>query len=182
MLQSYLQQQTALITEQTAWDDGRLPLQVTTYLSNTEPPLDYVSSVRAVVFRGSEVLVVEDVQGYHFVVPGGRREAGEVVQVTLQREIMEETGWEVRPVRQLAVVHYHHLAPRPAGYLYPHPDFLHLIFLAEAEIHRPDFELQDEWVVHSEFRPAATALEMVSWEGQRVLLQAALEAMGHRFS
>lgn len=176
MLQSYLQQQTALITEQTVWGDGRLPLQVTTYLSDIEPPLDYVSSVRAVVFRGSEVLVVEDIQGYHFVVPGGRREAGEAVQTTLQREILEETGWEVRPLRQLAVVHYHHLAPRPAGYRYPHPDFLHLIFLAEAEKYRPDFELQDEWVVRSQFQPAATALKMVTWEGQRVLLQAALEA------
>lgn len=44
--------------EQTEWPPLRL--RVRTYLTSTLPPLDLISSVRALVVRGEQVLIVRD--------------------------------------------------------------------------------------------------------------------------
>src|SRR2546423_3574865 len=59
-LADFLQRQVPGATHETVWDDGRLPLYVTSYQSDKLPPLDLITSVRALVFREGDVLVVRD--------------------------------------------------------------------------------------------------------------------------
>lgn len=113
--------------EQVTWGDLRL--QVTSYLCATLPPDAFITSVRAIVCNERAVLVVHDPDGAH-ILPGGRREAGETLEQTLRREVLEETGWEIEQLHLLGVLHYHHLDPKPADYPYPYPDFLQIIYCA----------------------------------------------------
>lgn len=124
---------------ETAWAGGTVPLRLTSYCCQELPPAEHVSSVRCIVFRGESVLVVRGANQAH-VLPGGRREPGETLDQTLARELLEETGWTVGPTRLIGVVHLHHLGPRPTHVAptSPHyPDFLWLIYVAEAAAERP---------------------------------------------
>ena len=91
----FLARHRPLAEEITIWGAGRLAFRVTSYLTNELPPLEYVTSVRCLVFQGSSALVIRDPQSTH-ILPGGRREAGETLAVTLERELLEETGWLLR--------------------------------------------------------------------------------------
>jgi ADP-ribose pyrophosphatase YjhB (NUDIX family) len=122
---------------------GELRLRVRTYLTGALPPLELVSSVRAVVLVDAGVIVVRDPTRQH-ILPGGRREAGEALEQTLRREVLEETGWEIAAPRQLGVVHFHHLTPRPEGYRYPYPDFLHVVYAAAGVRHDPAARKADD--------------------------------------
>ncbi len=106
------------------------------YLTPEAPPLDWVTSVRSVVLRDGLVLLAHNLDGYH-VLPGGRREAGESLEDTLRREVLEETGWSVRVGRRLGFIVLHHLAPRRPEYLWPYPDFVQVVYRSEAVEHRP---------------------------------------------
>ena len=55
--------------EQVEWPPTRM--RVRTYLTTTLPPLDLVSSVRALVRQGDQILVVHDPVSLH-ILPGGR--------------------------------------------------------------------------------------------------------------
>jgi 8-oxo-dGTP pyrophosphatase MutT (NUDIX family) len=176
-LNTFLARYTALIAEDDLWrwDGVPTPLWRTTYLTAEEPPLAAVTSVRAIVFRGEEVLVVREPGGAYYVVPGGRREPGETIEATLRREVVEETGWSLDAIEPLAVTHYRHSGPCPPGYPYPYPDFAQIIFLAEATSFDPDGRIPDEWVAESGFYPAEEALRLVApRQSERLLLEAAL--------
>jgi hypothetical protein len=71
-LLTYLTGLTLLAEETAVWQNSRLPLQIKHYKAHHLPPLEYVTSVRVVLFRGSEVLVVRDGYDSYHVVPGGR--------------------------------------------------------------------------------------------------------------
>ncbi len=98
---AYLAKYPLLATEDEvwSWDSVPTPLRRATYLVDAAPPLALVTSVRAVVFRGDEVLVIREPGGDHYIIPGGRREAGQTIAATLRRELPEETdrGRRVRP-------------------------------------------------------------------------------------
>lgn len=92
---SFLNQLASLqpLTEEYAtWGDGIIKLRIKSYLSDEEPPLELVSSVRAIVFQNDTILVTRNANGSH-IVPGGRREAGGDLEKTVRRELLEETGW-----------------------------------------------------------------------------------------
>ena len=116
-------------TEEQDWGQHRLRLNA--YAGALEVPDALVTSVRGVVVRHAQVLLMKAPDGYH-IMPGGRREAGEDYVGTLRREVREESGWMVDVGECLGVLHFHHLTPRPAGHSYPYPDFLQLVYACAA--------------------------------------------------
>lgn len=160
-LETFLQRHAACDEAAAAWKDSRF--HVSSYLSPELPPLGMVSSVRCVLLRAGanggahEVLVVREQNGAHLW-PGGRREPGETLIETAQREVLEETGWTVTGMRLLGFVRYHHLTPMPAGYKYSYPDFFQVIFAGRADTFRPECRfapevLEQEYVLSTEFMP-----------------------------
>ena len=163
-----------LVSEWTAvWGDG-IHLEIIGYLGIEQPPIKYVTSVRGVVFRNNEVLIVRGPNGYH-VIPGGRREKGEKLEETLCREILEESGWTIGELSLLGFMHFHHLSPKPANYDYSYPDFLWLLYIAEAGKHIPRARIQGEWELGVDFYPIDDARLLPLENGQLELLQAAVE-------
>lgn len=135
-LAEFLKGRTPLAEEEIVWSGGGLRLVQTrsTYALERKacPPLQLVTSVRELLTRGSEIMVARDPAGRH-IVPGGRLADGEGLLDALERELLEETGWSVRcEPAPFAMFHYHIHSSRPDGYPYPYPDFLQLIYRAEA--------------------------------------------------
>lgn len=157
------------------WGDGRLPLHERTYLSRYLPPDRYVSSVRAVLFHRDEVMLITGPNQEPYVVPGGRREPDESVAVTLQRELLEETGWRLGRTAVLGFTHFRHLSPKPADYPYPYPDFVQVVFTAMAATFHPEAIQDDPYVARASFQPTAVALTLPMAAGQRELLRAAMQ-------
>lgn len=124
------------------WPDG-IRLRGRSYLTRLEPPAEYVSSVRAVVTRNNDVLVVTNANISH-ILPGGRLEPGESHESALRRELIEETGWEVERIEPIGFLHYRHLTPKPPDYRYPYPDFVQRVFTATAE-RLTDLKQEDDW-------------------------------------
>jgi ADP-ribose pyrophosphatase YjhB (NUDIX family) len=148
-------------------------LRVRTFLTPTLPPLDLVTSVRAVVRQGDQVLVVRDPVTVH-ILPGGRREANESLLHTLAREVQEETGWMIEDERLLGLLHFRHLTPRPDGYRYHYPDFLHLVYAATAGRYDARLREVDGYELEAGFQPSATVLTLPLSRGERALLRAAM--------
>jgi ADP-ribose pyrophosphatase YjhB (NUDIX family) len=154
-----------------------IQLRARTYLTTTLPPLELVSSVRAVVQSRDQLLVVRDPVGVH-ILPGGRRESGETLVQTLQREVLEETGWTIRDLRLLGFVHFHHLTPEPVDYRYPYPDFLHVIYQATADHYDAQQREPDGYELDATLQPLAIAAALPLSQGERVLLKAAIGSGG----
>jgi 8-oxo-dGTP pyrophosphatase MutT (NUDIX family) len=150
---------------------------MTCYLGEEIPPLDAVTSVRSLVFQGGQILVVRDPHGNH-IVPGGRREEGEALEATLRREILEETGWTLGVVSLLGFMHFHHLGPKPPEYRYPYPDFVQLVFRAEAGGIVPGAAVTGGWELGSAFHPIAQLAGLNLSSRDRFFLDAAVRARG----
>lgn len=129
--------------------------EVTSYLSDRDPPATLVTSVRAVVRRGTDVLVFDDQRGESHLLPGGRLERGESLLVTLERELMEEIGCAVtNKPRLIGTLHFHRLTELPETHQYfgSSPDFLQVIFdVTTAD--DPIEPVGDPWVLQPRFVP-----------------------------
>jgi ADP-ribose pyrophosphatase YjhB (NUDIX family) len=158
--------------EQVEWPPVRL--RVRTYLTSTLPPLDLVSSVRALVRRDDQILVVRDPVSVH-ILPGGRREPGETLRQTLEREVLEETGWTIRDARLIGLAHFQHLTPKPVDYRYPYPDFLHLVYVATADRYDAAQREADGYELEAGFQPLTTVAGLPISQGERALLRAAIQ-------
>lgn len=161
--------------ESAVWGDGSLPLRITSYLSSEQPPLDYVTSVRSVVLQSNSVLVVRDGANSFHVMPGGRREKDESIEATLRREILEEAGWTIIGVSPLGFMHFHHLAPKPDGYIYPHPDFVQLVYAAHAGEFVPEAQQVGEYELETSFQPIVEAQRLNLTASQRLFLDEAFK-------
>ena len=170
---AYLEGLTPAAHGETSWAGGTMPLRLTTYLSAFQAPIEYVSSVRCLLLKGTQVLVVRSSDNTHHLLPGGRREDGESLLETAKRELLEETGYTASAVRQLGIVHFHHLREAPAGYRYPHPDFLWLVFGGQAgeRVTQPG---DDAWEAEVFYRPVDALADLTLSEGDHVFLRAAL--------
>lgn len=110
-----------------SWGRQQLDFDVASYLSSETPPLDLITSVRAVVRYGDHVVVLENEDGRHFL-PGGRLEPDESFDGCLCREVEEECGLRVTSSKLLGFMHFRHRQPEPPDYPYPYPDMFHLIY------------------------------------------------------
>ena len=175
-LSDFLAVGTRLCDESVNWG-GTMPLQIIFYLVSKLPPLKYVSSVRAIVFREHSVLVITQENGQMYITPGGRVEKGELPLETLKRVILEETGWSLLKAELLGGMHFHHLGPKPENYPYPYPDFLWPIYLAEAKNFTAEAIIHDDYVFESHFRPIEEVKKLLleHEQGSLLLLDAALK-------
>lgn len=176
MLDRFLAGRAPAGEEEVVWrhhDGSAMPLCIRYYVTGDEPPEAYVTSVRAVVLRGSHVLVLRNPDGVH-ALPGGRREEGETLMETLQREILEEGGYETQAATRLGVVHLRHLAPVPQEYRWLHPDFLWAVYRAVASDAEP-LLVDDDYELEASFVPAGEAMRRVDF-GSRIFVEAASRA------
>lgn len=129
------------------WDG--VPLEFRVCIADELPPRAFVGSVRAIVLRDNEVLLV------HSAVPilsvGGRCQPGESIEQTLLREVAEETGWIVSPVGVIGFIHCHHLDKQRPNWGRPAPDFIDPLFAVVAESF--DARLMDSTDCPCEFVP-----------------------------
>ena len=180
VLKEFLNGRTPLAEEEMDWSGGGLALVQTRYTYGLEesasPPVELVTSVRALVTRGTDLMVIRDPEGEH-IVPGGRIDEGEGLLEALRRELLEETGWTVRGDPALiGLFHYHIRSPKPAGYAYPYPDFLQLLYKAEADRHIPEAMEVGGYELGAEFRSRKEVLDLPLSVGEAALLQIVQEA------
>lgn len=155
---------------------GRQVLRVQSYLGEGDPPAEYVTSVRCVVLRGDQVLVVRDPEELH-IIPGGRRERDETFEQTAIREVLEETGWQVGALRLVGVKHFYHLSPKPLRYPYPFPVFLQLIYTGQPLRHDPQARESNGWELGAEFVSITSSTIQALRMSDRQFLSAARRMM-----
>lgn len=150
-----------------------LPLRIRLYRALRPPPDALTTAVRALVTNAAgEVLVLRNRERGIHVLPGGRRDDDEPLLMALRRKLLEEAGFYIEAPRLTAVLHFHHLAPKPPGFAYRYPDFVHAIYAAQAGVHDPArLNPQDEESVLG-FRPLEEALLLVTQWRSRALLRA----------
>jgi ADP-ribose pyrophosphatase YjhB (NUDIX family) len=121
---------TPIIDVEVQWPSARLHAR--TYLAGPELPPELVTSARAVVFKGSRVVVVRQNDGVAHIEPGGGIEPGESVEDAVRREVLEETGWSLGPLTPLGFHHFRPLGEPVPNFRFRWGDFVHPLFVAEA--------------------------------------------------
>tara|TARA_R110002094_G_scaffold48605_1_gene60311 strand:- start:288 stop:632 length:345 start_codon:yes stop_codon:yes gene_type:complete len=106
--------------------------------------------------------------------PGGRPDEGETPEETVIREVAEETGWKVRPIKMIGFRHFFHTEPRSSQTDRPYPDFIQPIYVTLAESFDPNAIIPGDRIP-AEFMDYAVVEERIE-EGQRPILRAALDA------
>jgi ADP-ribose pyrophosphatase YjhB (NUDIX family) len=160
-LKLFLAKQELLVETSDTWGNGTLPLRLRTFVTDALPPREYITSVRSFLLQGDNVLVVRNPGGIHLL-PGGRIEADEAFEDTIQREMIEETGWTISNLVFISFTHFHHFNPKPDGYRYPYPDFIQINYMAQAVEHVPDLKLPDDYEIESYFHPLSEIHTLIS--------------------
>lgn len=134
-----------------------------------------VKSAHAVVFSGSDVLLVREERAtWHF--PGGRLEHGETVAAALAREMQEEAGAILAPSpRPFAVIRVEF--PDRAGARAQEDSFT-AYFVAELADLTPEFVTEmgtpEQQIIERCLSPIAKAPDMLSPSGRSLLQEALL--------
>ena len=177
VLNEFLSKLAPRTEEEVAWFGGAMKLQLRVFITTELPPLQYVTSVRAVLFAAGRCAMLSNVDGRH-VLPGGRREGQEPIQETLRREMLEETGCTLVAAAALGVLHFRHLTPKPTDYKYPYPDFAQVVFAAEGTA-MADFAGDPEHYENDlEFMPPAELAHVDIPAYQRLLVAEAVRRLG----
>lgn len=163
--------------ENWTWKQFNLELVVSYYATDTIPTLSYVSSVRAIVLQGNNVLAVTNQDKTQHIIPGGRIEKNETLIDTLGREVSEETGWIIEQPRLLGLLHFRHLTPRPLDYPYPYPEFVQLVYTARAVTLIAANKVENDFEQTAQLISFEAALDLPISSGQKALLQWARKEM-----
>ena len=134
------------------WANGTMPLRMRYFLSDEQPPEQFVTSVRCLVLQNDSVLALRNRKGNH-ILPGGRREEGETFEQTLRREVAEETGWTIESTSRLGFIHLEHLKSKPPGYQFLHPHFFQIVYTACASKYVPGLMCADDYEEEATFVP-----------------------------
>lgn len=171
-LQTFFTRHAPQYPEQVNW--GTMTLEISNYITPKIPPEIYISSVRCILFRDDKVMVIQNHNGEYHVVPGGRCEPDETLEETGRREVLEETGWHCGKVAVIGTRRFHHLTPKPAGYRYPYPDFLQLIYMSEATLFDVESKQFDRYVAKAAFYPITAVSSLPLSDGERLFFDTAL--------
>lgn len=151
-------------------------MRVRLSLSDSLPPAHVSSSILAIVINlKMQVLFLwpQQISGSigHLLI-GGRPEGSESPEQTAIREVAEETGWNISPLRLIGFRHFFQTEPCSPANNRPYPDFIQPVYAALAlnfdrNILIPDDQLPAEfWELK--------AVEDVIDPPQRPLLHAAV--------
>lgn len=121
----------------------------------------------AVILDGGDVLVTWEAGEREFQLPGGGIDDGEGPLQALRRECLEETGWQVRPLRRLGAFQRYTFMPSYDTWAHK---VCH-IYLARP-VRRIGPPAEDGHAAL--WMPAATALAKLSVDGDRAFLARAL--------
>jgi 8-oxo-dGTP pyrophosphatase MutT (NUDIX family) len=110
-------------------------LECNAYLADDLPAPACIGSVRALVLRDHDVLLVHS--SPPMLIIGGRCENGEAVEETLLREVAEESGWVVKPIAVIGFIHVRHIDDQRPDWGRPAPDFIDPLFAVEAVKYDP---------------------------------------------
>ena len=100
---------------------------------NQIPPLDRISNVNLVPFKGDRWLILR-LQTGEWEVPGGTLEPGESYSDAISRELMEEAGARLKTFEPFGAWHCFSTAPKPYRPHLPHPEFYRLVGYGAVEI------------------------------------------------
>jgi ADP-ribose pyrophosphatase YjhB (NUDIX family) len=89
----------AILARADGGDPERVEAILTAETGHATPKLD----VRGVVFRGDEILLVQEREGGVWSLPGGWVDVGESPTEAIAREVLEESGYATRPVKLLGL-------------------------------------------------------------------------------
>jgi 8-oxo-dGTP pyrophosphatase MutT (NUDIX family) len=154
---------------------GEVRFHLASYLCVRLPPLELITSARAVLLRAGQVMVVRDPGSVH-VLPGGRRQVGESLEQTLRRELLEETGWATGELHLLGVRHFRQQGGTPAAH--PFPDFFQVVFVAHAGSFHPEAREVGSYELGAAFQPLSDVRRLALLPNERLFLDAALRCSG----
>ena len=126
---------------------------------NEMPPLNLVSNVNLVPFKGDRCLIL-CLQRGEWEVPGGTLEPGESYSDTISRESIEEAGARLITFELFGAWHCFSTAPKPYRPHLPHPEFYRLVGYGAVEIiGSPENPEDGEQVASVEFVPIKEAVQ-----------------------
>ncbi len=99
---------------------------------------------RAIIVQNGKILLTHELNSGWWLLPGGGIEEGETPEICVIREVEEETGFLVRPLRQFLVMHEYYEEYRYIGY------FFACEVIGEGQMKLTDGEkhrgVQPEWI------------------------------------
>ena len=172
-LENFFMTHTPYMPEIAYW--GNMKLEISHYITTVIPPEEFISSVRCILFKEDQIMVIQNPNGDHHVMPGGRCELNETLEETGRREILEEVGWHMGPLKVIGTRRFYHQTPMPPGYKYPYPNFLQLIYTAEATLFSLEGKQFDRYVASAAFYPITAVSKLDLSPGERLFFQTALQ-------
>lgn len=142
------------------------------YGAPPRPEIDYVDRPGAyaiILVRGGVLLTWQGAPYHEFQLPGGGIDPGETPVAALHREVREETGWKIDPIRRLGTYRTYKWMPEYRM----HARKVCHIFLARG-VARKGPPTEDGHV--AVVMPAQVAARSVSTSGDRAFLRALLAA------
>jgi ADP-ribose pyrophosphatase YjhB (NUDIX family) len=177
-LQKYLDAHPAHHETRERWPvEGELRVRLC--LGSSLPPPHVSSSILAIVINAQHqvlFLYPSTPSGSiaHLLI-GGRPEPGETPEQTVVREVREETGWQIEPIRMIGFRHFIHVEQRSEKSDRPYPHFIQPIFAARPIAYNANLARPAD-VMPTQLIDLATA-EALTESEQRPLLHAAAAAI-----